>query len=399
MMRLARRRSLLVGVGSAPSPAGQRSPKWTPWALPTVRKPPMGIPAKEKNTMRRTLFFLALASLAFRGSVAHAQNASVVTTVAVGAVPAAVAVNAATNLIYTYNVGANTVTVVNGDDNTVVTTIPMPGSGDFSNSGGEIAVNPATNMIYVHNYAACRCATEVVALDGSDNTVIATIMTIMSPQSSAGAMGLAVNSLTNTIYAVTTDDSGFATGTLWVINGDTNSITTTIPLPFNGLPSGVGVNESTNTVYVNNQQNPPALFVINGNDNTITTTISIPTVPQGGVAINPTSNRVYVACASRGLTVVNGDDNTVITTIGVDARWPDYNPITNRVYVGQLLNHNLAIIDADTNAILQLLDLQPSGLFPTGTAVNQGTGLIYTVGVQFGNTTPTLDVIQDNIFD
>src|ERR1043165_2459173 len=61
-----------------------------------------------------------------------------------GAGPQALAVNPATNKIYVANYGSNTVTVIDGSNNTTSTV--MAGSHPFA-----IAVNPATNKIYVAN--------------------------------------------------------------------------------------------------------------------------------------------------------------------------------------------------------------------------------------------------------
>ena len=64
-----------------------------------------------------------------------------------------------------------------------------------------------------------------------------------------GPVRVATNPQTNTVYV--TDVSNVGTGTLWVIDWATNTVTTTIPLadnPFALLP--VATNPQTNTIYM-----------------------------------------------------------------------------------------------------------------------------------------------------
>ena len=68
-----------------------------------------------------------------------------ITRIPVGAEPQGVAVNPATNRIYTANDGSNDVSVVGGGTNTVVVTVSV---GRYPYGA---AVNPATNRIYVTN--------------------------------------------------------------------------------------------------------------------------------------------------------------------------------------------------------------------------------------------------------
>src|SRR2546422_894162 len=106
-------------------------------------------------------FLLTLCSAVFSwtalGSLAvHAQT--VTATVGAGTSPRSVALNPVTNKIYVANVISNTVTVINGADNT--TTTVSVGNGPQS-----IAVNPVTNKIYVANGVSAN----VTVIDGAFN--------------------------------------------------------------------------------------------------------------------------------------------------------------------------------------------------------------------------------------
>ena len=105
---------------------------------------------------------------------------------------------------------------------------------------------------------------------------------------------VATNPQTNTIYV--TDVSNVGTGTLWVIDGATNTVTTTVPLVDN--PSAllpVATNPQTNTIYVAHTiSSSGTLSVISGQTNSVTATVPVGQFP-GGIATNPQTSTVYVA--------------------------------------------------------------------------------------------------------
>ncbi len=93
------------------------------------------------------------------------QAQSVVATDTVGTYPAGIAVNPATNTIYVTNHDSNTVSVINGANNTVIAAIPV------GNHPMAIGVNPMTNTVYVGNYGE----TTVSVISGVTNAVTATL--------------------------------------------------------------------------------------------------------------------------------------------------------------------------------------------------------------------------------
>ena len=97
---------------------------------------------------------------------------------------------------------------------------------------------------------------------------------------------------------------------------------------------GVGVNPTTNQIYVGNRLNND-VSVLDGATDSVIATIGVGDGPIG-VGVNPTTNRIYVANAySDDVSVLDGATDLVIATIGVG----DYpigvgvNPTTNRIYV------------------------------------------------------------------
>jgi len=82
-----------------------------------------------------------------------------------------------------------------------------------------------------------------------------------------------------------------------VLNGQTNTVVATIPV--GQLPQGVAVNPATNKVYVANSVVPGTVSVINGQRNTVTATIPVGAAPFG-VAVNPKTGTVYVTNSGDG---------------------------------------------------------------------------------------------------
>src|SRR5947209_6985760 len=98
-------------------------------------------------------------------------------------------------------------------------------------------VNPLTGLLYASNFGL---GTVSVILEQS-NTVAATITV------GSGAGHVAVNPLTDRVYVADSNQS-----LLFVANGRTNSVITTIPISH---PLVVAVNLRTNEIYVSSQFN------------------------------------------------------------------------------------------------------------------------------------------------
>src|SRR3989304_251605 len=81
-------------------------------------------------------------------------------------------------------------------------------------------------------------------------------------------------------------------------------------------PYGVGVNSSTNRIYVTNLTGN-TVSVIDGATNTVTSTISVGSDPFG-VGVNSSTNRIYVG-TSNTVSVIDGTTNTVTATISFES--------------------------------------------------------------------------------
>jgi YVTN family beta-propeller protein len=124
----------------------------------------------------------------------------------------------------------------------------------------------------------------------------------------------------------------------------------------------------------------------------LVTNIPVGTTPFG-VAVNPETNRIYVADGGGGggpdntVFVISGKSNTLLTKItGLTA--PDgvaVNGQTNRIYVTNIGNNTVSVIDGRTNTVTT--PAIPVGADPAEIAVNERTNRIYVTN-SFDNTLP-----------
>ncbi|HET9580575.1 MAG TPA: Ig-like domain repeat protein, partial [Usitatibacter sp.] len=143
--------------------------------------------------------------------------------------PFAIVANPVTNKVYVITQDSRgPVGVIDGAGNGIVFPAVAPGHAIGPQA---IALNPVTNRIYA------AFANEVVIIDGGTNAL--TYVPIQG--ASSGGIALAINYATNKVFAAT------ALGTLNVIDGDTNAVTSS------AIPAGtsaVGVNPLTDAAYL-----------------------------------------------------------------------------------------------------------------------------------------------------
>jgi YVTN family beta-propeller protein len=243
----------------------------------------------------------------------------------------------------------------------VVATLP---EGNFA----AVVINPKTNAVYT----VSGDGTEILVLDGKTNQVTATI------PNPSGATPEWFDPSQDRLYAGGVETSG--NGIVTVIDAKTNSVINTITLvqPQGSVPNVTfyAVNSATGKLYggydlESPKIGPGLLAVWDLATGALIETISID-FPQS-VAINPKTNRLYVADNfSSQLVVVDGVTNAVIDRIQIgQAYFPDgcyvFGPCitqasapwglslsekTNRIYVNDVQDGTLYVIDGKTDRII-----------------------------------------------
>jgi len=236
-----------------------------------------------------------------------------------------------------------------------------------------LGVNPITDRVYVGDFASGT----VSVIDTDSHAIVATIPGLkVNPNDGPNDIG--ANPTTNRIYVGRTVHAG---GIINVIDGATNTATAISGV--GAHPVSLAVNQTTNRVYVANQLSN-TVSVVDGATNTIMATISGFSVPVG-VGINPTTNRIYVGGNSTGsVYVIDGATNTVVATIGVA---PDpfriaVDPVSNRIFVTQRSGNSVTVIDGSSNAVIASIGV---GTTPIGIDVNPTTSRVYVANIDSDN--------------
>jgi YVTN family beta-propeller protein len=311
--------------------------------------------------------------------------------------PCSMAVNPSTHRIYVGNCSSHNVSVIDGATNNIITTVVDQNAKSFAPVA--IAVNPTTNKIYIANYPGSAGGSgNVTVIDGATNSTF----TVTDPNA-VGPNAVAVNTVTNKVY-VTNNGScpppATNQGNVTIIDGETNS-TTTVTDPRACYPQAVAVNQTTNTIYVANANDPTlsgkgVVTVIDGATNATATIID----PNGkdalALSVDEVTNSVYVAnqgycddvylCVPGtypgSISVINGNTKAVKTLIDPMARGPSavaIDPVTNQIYVANGVSGNLTVIDGSGTATAHTLAVLLAG-------DGGGTVASNPVGIDCGTT-------------
>jgi DNA-binding beta-propeller fold protein YncE len=214
-----------------------------------------------------------------------------------------VAFDAATDTAYFTEIDPEQMVVVNATTDAVTTTIPLAGSPEPNG----VAVDPLTDTIYVVVVISATDKPAVVVIDGGTDTVTDTIPL------PAGAPGtIAVDSSTDIVYVPESGDEIIA------IDGSTNSITATINIGTETAPWFIAVDETSDVVWTG-QYHRSDVFAVSGTSDSLIQTISLSGTEVESIAVDPTTDTVYVGTSSDGIAVINGATGVVSSYIDVTA--------------------------------------------------------------------------------
>lgn len=337
---------------------------------------------------RRTIQVVDLATLAVIASIESDGEIS------------KIVVNPSTNRVYALKADyANRVMVIDGDTNQLLTVINVPADPlelvAVNEDARDLAVNPVTNRIYGIQTSYSRTTSEVqlraFVIDGATNSVIG--VTPYFPRHYG--MQIVVNPVTNRFYVL---DSGDAM--LLVFNGDTNSLETTLSDAALGNLGGVqmAINPDAGKLYILAYRpwvpSPysAVLAVVDTNTNELHSILDIGNSRQvKDIAVNPTTNRVYVMHGPYGpyypdpwpyyvLSEFDGNTNSITsrTIFSNNANYVDVlsiavNSQTNRLFINRF--KFLSVFDPvdTTTPSLAASDLTVEATSPNGAPANYST--------------------------
>jgi YVTN family beta-propeller protein len=174
-----------------------------------------------------------------------------------------------------------------------------------------------------------------------------------------------------------------------IIDGTTNEVIKEIPVGIN--PQGVAINPDTNRIYVANFGSNTT-SVIDGTTNEVIKEIPVGINPTA-VAVNPDTNLLYVAnWGTDFISVVNGDTFAVLQNISIPDSIPNgitFSPATNSIYLANCGNPaGIAVINSTTNEVVN--NIYDMGPCPLTFAVDRLNKQVY-VGDQYTNDLFVID--------
>lgn len=150
-------------------------------------------------------------------------------------------------------------------------------------------------------------------------------------------------------------------------------VTDTIPTGTN--PYSVAVNPITNRTYVANYGSG-TVTVINGSTSDIAATITVGSNPRA-IAVNALTNKIYVAnFTASSVSVIDGATNTVTTTVTVQSM-PNaiaVNPSTNKIYITNYGSASVSVINGGSDTLDNTITV---GVGPIAVCTNPVTNRIY----------------------
>lgn len=154
------------------------------------------------------------------------------------------------------------------------------------------------------------------------------------------------------------------------------TLLTTVTTGYDSNPVAIAINPVTNRVYVANQ-NSSNVTVINGATNQTATVLT--GAAPAALAVNPNTNKIYVADANSypaEVTVIDGATNQT-ASVGTGAGpWAvAINAGTNKIYVANYDASSVTVIDGTSN-LTSTINLGTRA-WPVAIAVNSATNMIF----------------------
>jgi YVTN family beta-propeller protein len=283
--------------------------------------------------------------------------------------PTGISVDPDTNILYVANAGSNTVSVVDGRTNSIVTNITV---GDNPNS---LSIDLKAHEVYVANSAS----NTVSVIDTLTNKITANISVGTTP------VDIAIDRDRQLIFVANRDSN-----TISVIDGGTEKVLAKIPV--GRLPMGLAIDPFTSVLYVANAGSNTVSVIdymlaesVSFKSNLIANvSMSVGNYPND-VAVNPTTNKIYVANqgASNTVSVIDGNTNAVVSNIpvGMSPYRLAVNAHTNTIYLDNEGDNTVSVINGKTNSVIKTI---PIGNNPNAMDIDLNTRLLYVTNTGSG---------------
>ena len=293
-------------------------------------------------------------------SVINPLTHALETTIMVGTVPFGVATDPGLGLVYVSDDGENTLFALSAGTYDIVAVAPLPSYTRMGALPHFPAVNLNNHLVYIPDFESNRLAVfDGTALASGSTGMFAAVTVGNAPNA------VAVNPRTNRVYVANTGD-----GTVSVINGNSNDVAATIPVPNagSGTLQDVAVNPCTNLIYaaVSGQQ----ISVIDGGTNAVTGSLGSGAC---ALALNEVQGLLYAIDSTRTQVQVfdtcSGTQVAQITPPGGGLNRLAVDTGNHLIYVTDSISASTYVIDGTTQALLSTVPGISSDPMPMGVAV------------------------------
>ena len=279
----------------------------------------------------------------------------------------------------------------------ILTTINVGPEAGNGLRPSNVAVNQSLNKVYVVN----QSTNNISVIDGTTNIVESTID--LEENELRFIDSIEVNPTSNMIYvagtisSITIEEGGdgypiFEENTfITVIDGLTNNVVETISIN-NAFVSGLAVNPTTNVVYVTgNTAFNGIIGIVDGESNQLVDIISMENIFLDDIAVNVESNTAYVISnpghsGNSSIKVIDGKDNSISDTITIrnaHFRDIDVNPNTNRIYLVDSSRDKVVVINGANNIVTDSIKINDTHLIDI--KVDPVANTIYVIGRPVSN--------------
>lgn len=248
------------------------------------------------------------------------------TSVTVGDSPIYPVANTSLNRIYVANSGTGSVTVLNGANNQVIATTTGLGAVH------QPAVDTTTDEVWVNDSSGNRA----IVINGTTNAVLGFVAT-----GQRGPHGLAIHAGRNRVYTTNVEDK-----TVTEINSAALLKVRDIG-PFSADALGIAVNMVTDKIYVGTAIGQKIVII-----DAVTGAFSELNIGRHvlEIAVDETRNRIYATSQTMpySVAVINGATDTLLGfhPVGTCPWGVAINPTTNRLYVGNQGENTVTVLDA-----------------------------------------------------
>jgi YVTN family beta-propeller protein len=325
-------------------------------------------------------------------SVIDGVTDTVITTIPVGLRPTGLCWNSLENKVYCLNDGDDyisdfdDITVIDGVTDTVITTIQVMEVYQFDYNSPvkpHLAINSQNNQLYFPQQN--RLAVRII--DGSNNTVIEDVLLGANPHA------LVWNTTSNKLYSInqTVPFLQYDEGTISIIDGISQKPISTLTLGIR--PIDLVWNSTNNTIFCTNYGTND-VRVIDGISDQIIDTIAVGRGPSD-ILWNSISNRIYnINNIDKTISIIDGATHSILTTIsGLNSpKELTWNRLNNKIYCADRYSGNIMVIDGYTNSVIAQI---PIGLEVKGIMWNPASNKIYCT--KYTKRISIIDAVMDTI--